>query len=173
MIFIGGIHGVGKSLFCSKLSERFGLAHFTASSLIAEHKQTVFMPEKRTSNIDENQQCLVVAVNEQKAKGNEFLLDGHFCLLDQSGSIVRVPLEIFELLSPVAILLLTESPAEIVKRRWERDHTVSSLTQITEFQDEEVRYAKEVAGSMQIPIRVSRGFCDFEKDTEFVMSWRR
>lgn len=34
IIFIAGIHGVGKSTLCKKLSSRYNIEHYSASELI-------------------------------------------------------------------------------------------------------------------------------------------
>jgi 2-phosphoglycerate kinase len=36
MIFVGGIHGVGKTLFCRNVTQHLDIEHVTASSLIRE-----------------------------------------------------------------------------------------------------------------------------------------
>ena len=128
MIFISGVHGVGKSYFCNLVKEATGIACFSASSLISERKEHDFPADKRVTDIDENQTHLLAAVDELRTDHGEFLLDGHFCLLNKTGEITRVPIETFTSLKPDAIILLTEKPEIIAERRKERDgveHTVS------------------------------------------------
>lgn len=38
MIFVGGIHGVGKSFFCDAVKNKLGLNSYSASQLIADKK---------------------------------------------------------------------------------------------------------------------------------------
>ena len=42
MIFISGIHGVGKSYFCEKLKEVTGIESYASSSLIEQKKKVIF-----------------------------------------------------------------------------------------------------------------------------------
>ena len=58
MIFISGIHGVGKSYFCDKVKAELGIDTFSASKLISERKNTGFSSNKLIPDIDENQQYL-------------------------------------------------------------------------------------------------------------------
>lgn len=172
MIFISGVHGVGKSYFCNILKERFGIASYSASSLIEERKKAGFSADKLVSDIDENQFYLLDAVNELKATGDEFLLDGHFCLLNQSGAFTRISLDTFTTLSPDAIVLLTEDPSVIAKRRQNRDGVEHFTAEIKAFQDEEIKYAQEVAVFLHIPLKISIGSNDIENTIEFIKDRR-
>ena len=102
MVFVSGVHGVGKSYFCDILKKRLNISSHTASSLITERKKARFSTDKHVADIDINQLYLLEAVKELKDRDEEFLLDGHFCLLDQTGKITRIPLETFIRLSPDA-----------------------------------------------------------------------
>ena len=72
MIFISGVHGVGKSYFCNLLKERLGISAYTASQLIAEAKQSGFSPDKKIADINQNQLYLLEAVDNLKAKEQNF-----------------------------------------------------------------------------------------------------
>ena len=90
MIFISGIHGVGKTYLCSKLKEEFGFKAFSSSQLISQQKGKDLSNNKLTGDIEDNQYYLCKAVDELKESINMFLLDGHFCLLNETGVITRV-----------------------------------------------------------------------------------
>lgn len=168
MIFISGVHGVGKSYFCDLLREHLGVDSYTASTLIAEKKKVGFSSDKHVSDIDKNQLYLLEAVKELRESGKEFLLDGHFCLLDKLGKIARIPMETFTSLAPDAIVLLTEEPAIIAERRKQRDGIDHSAVDIKAFQDEEKTYANDVAALLRIPIRICAGSADVESTIDFI-----
>ena len=46
MIFVSGIHGVGKTFFCNRLKEQLGIATYSASKLIAEKRSRNLSAEK-------------------------------------------------------------------------------------------------------------------------------
>jgi len=157
MIFIGGIHGVGKTWFCKETYDLTGIPSYSASSLISEGKGVRFPVNKNIQGIDDNQLVLISAIKELKASSNRFLIDGHFCLLDKSGHIVRINKNTFSAIAPDGILVLTEAPTVIAERRLTRDGVISNLSEIMEFQHEEITYAQEIAMDMNIPIAIVSG----------------
>lgn len=172
MIFISGVHGVGKSYFCNLVKEVTSIECYSASSLIKERKKQGFPANKRVADIDENQLYLLAAVDDLRATLGEFLLDGHFCLLNTEGVITRIPLDTFTTLKPEAIILLTENPEIIAQRRQERDGVDHKASDIKAFQDEEVKYAEEVAELLQVPLKISTGSNDIENTVEFIRGRR-
>jgi len=172
MIFISGVHGVGKSYFCNLVKETTDIDCYSASFLIKERKKQGFPADKRVADIDENQLYLLAAVDDLRASLGEFLLDGHFCLLDTEGKITRIPPDTFTTLAPEAIILLTEDPEIIARRRHERDGVEHKESDIKAFQDEEIKYAKEVAELLRVPLRISTGSNDIENTVEFIRGRR-
>ena len=172
MIFISGVHGVGKSYFCNLVKEATGIECYSASSLIKDRKKHGFPADKRVADIDENQLYLLAAVDDLRASVGEFLLDGHFCLLNTEGEITRIPLGTFTTLKPEAIVLLTEDPDIIAKRRQNRDNVEHKASDIKAFQDEEIKYAKEVAEILHVPLKISTGSNDVNNTIEFIRGRR-
>lgn len=172
MIFISGVHGVGKSYFCNLVKEATGIECYSASSLIKKRKKQGFPADKRVSDIDENQLYLLAAVDDLRASLGEFLLDGHFCLLNTEGVTTRISLDTFTTLKPEAIILLTEDPKIIAKRRQKRDNVEHKASDITAFQDEEIKYAEEVAEILHVPLKISTDSHDIDSIIEFIHSRR-
>ena len=170
MIFISGVHGVGKSFFCSLAKKATDIECYSASTLIKERKKQGFPADKRVADIDENQLYLLAAVDDLRASLGEFLLDGHFCLLNTEGVIIRISLDTFTTLKPEAIILLTEDPEVIAKRRQERDGVEHKVSDIKAFQ--EIAYAKEVSELLNVPLKISTGSKDIENTIEFIRSRR-
>lgn len=157
MIFIGGVHGAGKSYFCEVVRITLGFNTYSASSLIAARKKAGFSSDKLISDIDINQQDLLAAIQEINSVSPLYLLDGHFCLLNAHGKITRIPTETFADLNPDAIVLLTEKPSVIAQRRKERDGIEHNEGDIRRFQDEEITYSQEIAERLGIPLWISKG----------------
>ena len=170
MIFISGVHGVGKSYFCKLVKDSIGIASYSASKLIADKKQKGFSKDKLIPDIDENQQYLLQAIDELRLSGKDFILDGHFCLLNAEGDIYRIPFETFSSLKPEAIILLTESPFVIAKRRSDRDNVTVSPESIDAFQKEEITYAKEVAEKLKAKLFISEGAETIDQAVSFISS---
>lgn len=172
MIFISGIHGVGKSYFCKKLKEITGVESYTSSSLIEQRKKVSFSVDKKIIDINDNQNYLLLAVEELKTKNSFFVLDGHFCLLDIEGNITRIPEQTFIDLKPEAIVLLTEKEEIIAERRMYRDGIEIDLAITRRFQEAEIGYAKEIAMRLGVPIKISKGAEDIQSTIEFIREQR-
>ncbi len=172
MVFISGVHGVGKSYFCDLVKKRLDINSYSASTLIAERKHKGFSPDKLIPDIDDNQRYLLDAVKELRAQDKEFILDGHFCLLNGEGIVTRISLNTFTTLKPDAIILLTEDPVVIAERRSRRDGIAHSPNDIKAFQDEEQAYATEVAKLLDVPLKISRGKADIDSTIAFLAERR-
>lgn len=170
MIFISGVHGVGKSYFCDMVKESIGIESYSASTLITQRKHSGFAKDKLIPDIDDNQQYLLQAVDELRTSGQNFILDGHFCLLNASGEITRIPYDTFTSLRPDAIILLMENSEVIADRRRERDGIELSIQSIEDFQQEECAYAKEIAAEIGAKLFISAGAGDLIRAIEFIKS---
>lgn len=168
MIFLSGIHGVGKSYFCEQLKRKIDIETYTASELISAEKDELFSSDKHNKDIADNQQYLLNAVRKLDSKEGKYLLDGHFCLLNENGQITRINSDTFINLSPNAIILLTEVPEVIVERRKARDNVNCNVDEITAFQNEEIAYAKEVAKLLSVKLIISHGADDLNAIVDFI-----
>lgn len=99
-----------------------------------------------------------------------FILDGHFCLLNASGEVQRISYDTFTMLKPDAIVLLTEDPEIIVSRRRKRDGIEVAVERIECFQEEERLYANQVAGNINAKLFVSEGAKDLIRAIDFINS---
>jgi adenylate kinase len=151
LIFVGGVHGVGKTTFCQKIANSSGVQHFSASELIKRILKSDYAKNKHTQNISANQDILIDSIAQFVPCGSYCLLDGHFCLLDHSGAVTEVPLVTFEQMSPVAIIVLEDTPNNIAERIRDRDGESPQVDVIIEFQNHELRYSKEIGLRLCIP----------------------
>ena len=83
IIFLGGVHGVGKTSLCNKMCEELSIEGYSASNLIKRVKNVKFPTNKHSEEINGNQDTLIVAVNKYIRCKTACLLDGHFCLLNE------------------------------------------------------------------------------------------
>lgn len=173
MIFISGIHGVGKTYFCNMVKQKLNIQSYSASQLIAERRNKSFPANKHVSDIDDNQWFLMDAVDELKQLGEEFILDGHFCLLDEDGIITRIPMETYMSLKPDTMILLMEIPKVIAERRFQRDGIRQDESEISAFQEAERAYAVKVAENLNIPLEISCGEQDLKRIMEVIKNGGR
>lgn len=168
MIFVAGIHGVGKTIFCKEMENKLEARTYSGSKLITQKGNQEFPQNKHIIGIENNQSVLLAAVADINKKDDFYLLDGHFCLLNSFNQVTRIELSVFAALAPQAIILLTESPETIISRRENRDNIEINREETEHFQNEEILYATEVAKYLDIPLFVSRGIGDTTEALHFI-----
>lgn len=165
-VFIGGVHGVGKTYLCKNIVCHFDVAHVTASELIGRHVK--HQVDKTVPNVEKNQLILAEELARYQTSCRTILLDGHFCLLNATSSIQDVPLETFEAISPCAIILLIDNPEAISERISNRDSLMHSVELIAELQSRERERASFISQSLKIPISIIEVTETLEKSIEKV-----
>lgn len=154
IIFVGGIHGVGKTTFCQEISRNLSIEHFSSSQLISLFKPEAVRKEKDVHCIESNQDILLKAINNFLCKDKVYLLDGHFCLIDGKQHISEILIETFQLLAIKHIVILTANEEKILERLKIRDNVEYSLDFIRHFQQSEVNYGKYVSEKIKVPIKI-------------------
>ncbi|MFE4710850.1 ATP-binding protein [Paenibacillus sp. NPDC056722] len=152
IVFVAGIHGVGKTYLCNSLTKELDVPHFSASKLISKQRDYEFSISKRVQQIKENQDFLISAIHNYTQDFPTILLDGHFCLLNEEGNIERLPEETFEKLNPVCFLLIVDNASTIASRLKERDGIDYDVGFLDCFQNSETEYAKEIAEKNSVPL---------------------
>jgi len=163
ILFIAGVHAVGKSTLCSTYARTHGVLHKSASQLIREAKENAIAKNtKAVRDIPGNQQLLIQAVSEIRAAGKTLLLDGHFALLNSENKPQPLPMDVYIDLTIDGIVVLHDKPAAIAARMLERDGNSLQIDEITALQHMELKRAKQVAGVLNLPLERIRSF-DQEK----------
>lgn len=151
IFFIAGIHGVGKSTLCKKISERHSIPHYSASELIKKVRSEAFSSDKIARNVGKNQDFLITAINEFVPE-QAIILDGHFCLFNKNKEVEKIPSQTFSDLSPRAVILMHDDISSIIRRIEERDSTKHSTKAFEALQDEEIRYGTQITKNLEIPL---------------------
>lgn len=149
IIFVGGIHGVGKSYFCSYLKQKYNTQHFSCSSLISGFKKQQF-EKKEIEDVNDNQSILVQALSTITFN-KPFFLDGHFCLLTPERSIIQIPFDTFLDISPQAIIVLKDDPEKVYSRLIQRDKVQYDISLLQNMQNKELSYSYFVSQELSIP----------------------
>lgn len=154
IVFVAGIHGVGKTYLGAPAAKNLGLRHATASELISEERglQT-WGADKRVKTVEENQAALIAATRRLHLKGEKLLLDGHFVLRGANGEINEIETSVFDDLQIGAVILLDVNVNIVFERllaRGDQSWTKSELRLLA--QREEVR-ARQVISELGIPFR--------------------
>lgn len=155
-IFIGGIHGVGKTEFCKALSSQLQVDYVSASDLIRQSGISPSNEQKQVEQVTVQQDILLTALNNYRPNSSTFLLDGHFCLLTEKPAVEDIPLATFEGIAPSAVIVL-RTDVEIIQQRLKSRSQIElySLEFITDFQNREVAHASAVCNSLQVPLLIT------------------
>ena len=153
VIFIAGIHGVGKSVACKSLCSEANIHHISASDLIRRAKNKVD-EGKLVEDIGSNQNCLIEAFRETVNPDLFYVMDGHFCLLDSKRQIEKIPPYVFEVINPRGVLLLKDDIKNIHERLISRDDTKYDIELLDRFQECEIVHAQHICNRMNFPLYI-------------------
>lgn len=151
IIFIGGIHGVGKGTACAKIKQSLPIEHLSASDVLNWTEVSPDINNKFVKDIPDTQDRLIRGLKKKVDPNKRYILDGHFCLFDSNGKVNSVPLDTFYRISPILVSVITNDPEIIAKRLEDRDGRVYKISTIKEMQNKEIEHARLVADHLKIP----------------------
>jgi adenylate kinase len=151
VIFLAGVHGVGKGFLGTPVANSMGITHLTASQLIREEKgQSTWGIDKKTSDLDNNQLALIRAVGQRRLTHPHILLDGHFVLRDAQGVLTPLAISVFKELRLSGVILLTEAERVIASRLALRDKVMPDVQAISELAAAELTHAQAVCTELKL-----------------------
>ncbi|MDU9024221.1 ATP-binding protein [Pseudomonas corrugata] len=157
VIFVAGVHGVGKTHLCQTLASKTGLRHASASQLIKEERKVeTWRGDKVVTEIGDNQDALNIAVDRIRREASALILDGHFVLKGPGGSLEEVPTTTFERLRLSAIILIENTPQLIAERLLQRDSN-NTIGGLEDFIRSERRAAINSSINLGIPFFLMHG----------------
>ncbi|SOD19768.1 ATP-binding protein [Pedobacter xixiisoli] len=148
IIFVGGIHGVGKSTLCKQLCLDFNLEYLSASELIKWSEINSDAKNKKVRDIPSTQNRLINGLIENVEVDGNYILDGHYCLLNAEGIASNVPLSLFSAINPRLFCLVTGNVTEIQKGLEERDQRPYDADFLLSMQNQEVEYASFLSNEL-------------------------
>ena len=170
IIFVGGIHGVGKTYFCKKIATELNMKHYSSSDLIFEQTNENPSKNKQVNSPNSNQELLIKAVKNIYKTKTTFLLDGHCCLLNKCGDIEKISLHTFEKLNPRAMIVMIDSIDSISQRLLQRDTLKYDYLLLSNFQELELAYSKVISKHLEIPLFIYDPTIPVEKVTPFILT---
>lgn len=154
IIFLGGIHGTGKGFLSKRLCSNSSLNYLSASELIKWHEMNLDSGNKSVINISKTQNKLLIILKAICKANENYLLDGHYCLLDSKQEPTKINIDVFEALTPSILLIAEAAPTVIKKRLLNRDKRDYELPLILKMQSLEKQYAEEISRKLNIPLYV-------------------
>lgn len=168
VFFLAGVHGVGKTSICSRLADTLKIPSISASQLIKlQSKLETWTSDKKTKEIPSNQQKLLAAIRTFKKHNAAFLLDGHFALLDHSGTITPIEQNFFLEMGLSAVIFIEDAPYAISRRLEERDKVQWGTALIANLQDAERKGALSFCRKTETPLLIAKQ-SDFGRIHDFV-----
>lgn len=146
-IFVGGVHGSGKTELCKKIQEKIDCVYLSASQLLKWSKK-----EKNVENVQENQRILKELLKKEMQDDKIYLIDGHFALWNKEYKCEKVPLTFFEDLNIKCILLTVEDYSVIYERLCTRDETNVALKNIEDMSKIESEQAIFISENLKVPL---------------------
>lgn len=160
VVFVGGVHGVGKSSMCADAAARVGATHLTASTLIREAKQEAIAAiGKRAEDVPGNQELLLKRFLERTSTSSGVvLLDGHYTIVNSQGAVLRLDADLFAALGVSTFLCIRDDADSIADRLAARDGCGPSVREVESHQKMELDQAAEVARQLGGELQVIEAF---------------
>lgn len=154
--FVGGIHGVGKSTICREICDTLEFQYLSASDVLNWAKFNTDPSNKGVSDIQHTQDLLMEGLMKIIVPDKKYLLDGHFCLLNASNEIIRIPEKTFTSIKPTILGIITDDVSKIRKRLEERDGRIWDHNLLEEMQESEMEYATELANKLNLKLALNK-----------------
>lgn len=168
IFFLAGVHGVGKTSLSSRLSDKLKIPTISAGALIQKQiKHPTWSSDKKTKEILHNQLRLISAVQAYHLQVKDFILDGHFSLLNESGEVTSIEVDIFDALKLSGVIFIEDQPREIAARLEARDTVSWDVDLIAALQKSEKKVAFQLRDTFNIPLLISEPKF-FESVYEFI-----
>ncbi len=150
IVFIGGIHGVGKGTICKEISNESGLIHLTASQVL-KWNEISKSDNKLVDNISTTQERLILGLKNLIEKDKQYLLDGHYCLINSKGIPSKIEEETFDYINPRIVAIVIDDIEKVVERLEKRDKRKYDSKILNELQEMEIEYAKYLSNKYSVP----------------------
>jgi len=152
--FIGGIHGVGKSTICQRICNEVKLEYLSASKLIKWEDISADSQNKKVQNIPITQDRLIIGLKNSIQKNKYYILDGHYCLLNEENEIINIPLETFKLINPFSLNIVLGDIIEIKNRLEKRDNRPYDQELLNRMQENELNYARYLSNTLGVTLNI-------------------
>lgn len=174
IIFVAGVHAVGKTTACIHTASLLSLAHYSASDLIRSEKASAISQSgKAVIDVENNQALLIRGAHKAfEQHCGQFILDGHFTLLKPDGEIEAISVDVYRALFLDGIVVYHDEPKAIAERLKDRDKAISDPATIDRHQRFELERAHLVATELSITIRLLEAF-DGTGLVQLVPEWMR
>lgn len=154
IIFVGGIHGVGKSTICQQLCDELSMEYLSASDVLKWKDINKDLKNKKVENIPYAQDRLIIGLKNILQEDKRYLLDGHYCLLNKDNEVENISLDTFVQINPTVLCVILGNISEIKNRLETRDNKLYEYELLEYLQKSELTYAKSLSEVLNIPLYI-------------------
>lgn len=151
VVFVAGVHGVGKSHFRDEFSSLLDAECASASDLIGKHRRLA--GDKSVQDVGSNQEALIQEITLLRSCNEWIVLDGHFCVVKVGGEIEEVSVDVFREIGLASIVLLVDDVSQIRSRLVSRDGgSPFDLEFLQRLQEKEIACAISTSHELSCPL---------------------
>src|SRR5690625_33621 len=156
VVFIGGVHGVGKSTICQHICRELNMEYLSASELLKWKDINEDEKNKKVEDIPFTQNRLITGLKNILQEDKSYLLDGHYCLLNKDNEVENISLDTFKKINPITLILILGNVKEIKKRLENRDNKPYEYELLEHLQNSEFAYAKILSEVLNVPLYIGK-----------------
>lgn len=145
---------MGKSTICDDICKKLNLKYLSASKLLKWGEINEDPLNKRVANIPDTQERLIKGIENTVTSQFNYLLDGHYCLLDKNSNIVKIPIDTFRAINPISLNIIVGHSAEIKRRLQQRDEKEYSIELIEKMQHIEFEHAEAISAILNVKLNI-------------------
>ena len=157
LIFIGGVHGSGKTTIGSKAALSLGADFKSCSQIIRIERQAKIVSTPDIADVEMNQLALISGLKRLRSSSGTVILDGHFTLKTKNQGILPISISVFESMLPDVLFLVETSASVICRRLASRDGSCPTEADVLAHQENERRAAALVSRHLDRPLVVLNG----------------
>jgi adenylate kinase len=150
IVFIGGIHGVGKGTLCEKVCKDLNLHHLSASEVL-KWEEISEKENKLVKDFSLTQNRLITNLHQIVKENERYVIDGHYCLLNKENVPEKIDFDTFRKLNPFAFVIIVDDVQKIKRRLENRDNREYDFELLLRFQELELEYSIELAEQLNKP----------------------
>jgi adenylate kinase len=135
---------------CKVISERYNLTHLSSGEIL-RWEEISNKQNKRVKDFVSTQVRLLNGLSEILEVNKNYILDGHFCLLNENGVPEIIPEETFYKINPISIAVKTSAIKDVIRRLKNRDKIEYDESILSKMQEMEINQARKISNILKIP----------------------
>lgn len=166
VIFLSGIHGVGKGFISKQIEKEINIPIYEASKLIRLNGG-IIDKDKKVNNVNSNQDLLINSINNL-VEHDIFILDGHTCLINNENCIESIDIDIFRRINVIGIVLVYDDINIISERLYKRDNIRFDKLLLDNLQKSEILNTEKLSEELRVPLLSFKNGDDIKRLINFI-----